>query len=80
MITEPQKPKRRNKTYTAYAVITPVPADEIVRIRPNPEAPEGMAVFDTYNNASAFTAQFRIPSEFIVPVVIVRTDITEVVE
>lgn len=78
---KPQPKKLKVVTYTAYAVQTPVPfSNEIVRIRPNPDAPEGMAVFDTYNNAQWFVKSFNIPEQYIFPVTIVRSDGRTVVE
>lgn len=71
----PKEPKLRAVTHTGYAVYNPNPLyDQIIQIRPSQDAPEGMAVFDTYNNAKWFADFFKIPESAIHPVVIVRTD------
>lgn len=76
-----KKPTNKIKTYSAYAVNVPVPfSDEIVRIRPSQEAPEGMAIFDTYQNAQWFIRMVDLPEDRIFPVTIVRSDGRTVVE
>lgn len=74
-------PKQRNITYTGYAVVVPEPYDNnIVRIRPSKEAPESLAIFPDIANAEWFVSHFNIDKKYIIPVVIVRTDRTQVIE
>lgn len=74
-------PKKRNITYTGYAIVVPEPFDNnLVRIRPSKEAPESLAVFGDLHNAEWFVSHFRIDKKYIIPVIIVRTDKTQVVE
>ena len=63
------------RTYPAYAVGVPIPfSEEIIQIRPNPEAPAGMAIFETYNNAKWFVDHLGMNEQQIFPVTVVRSD------
>ena len=69
------EPKLRIRTYTAYAVETPFQySDDILRIRPSAEAPEGLAVFESYANAKWFTDIAGLKEDNIFPITIVRSD------
>lgn len=70
----------KKQTYAGYAVTVPNFDSELIRIRPSKEAPEALAVFDSRANAEWFVSQFHLDHKCIIPVVIVRTDATPVVQ
>lgn len=75
------EPKKRNITYSGYAITVPEPYDNnLVLIKPHKEAPEALAVFPDLRNAESFVSLFKIDKKYIVPVIIVRTDATQMVE